>query len=82
MKRGAYEKDKKNHQELEPTFYTGLGKKIDLYKKSSETNKVEVQAKFRNNMARPRTKARIIARKTEILGLYLTLIGIDNFLSP
>ena len=82
VKRGAYEKDKKNHQELEPTFYTGLGKKIDLYKKSSETNKLEVQAKFKNNMAHPRTKARIISRKTEILGLYLTLIGIDNFLSP
>ncbi len=81
MERGAYQKDKKNNQELEPIFYVGLGKKIDLYKKSSESNKLEVQAKFRNNMAHPRTKARVISKKSEIRELYETLVEIDNFLS-
>ena len=80
--RGAYNKDKKNNQELEPIFYIGLRKKIKLYNKLFKNTKIAVNADFRNNMAHPRIKARVISRKSEIPGLYLTLIGIDNFLSP
>ena len=80
--RGAYEKDKKNNQELEPIFYIGLGKKIKLYNKLFKNTKIAVNADFRNNMAHPRTKARIITNKSEIPKLYMTLIEIDNFLSP
>ena len=79
--RSAYNRDKKNGQELEPILYLNLSHKIKLSNDFSETNKIEVKAKFRNNMAHPRTKARVISNKSEIGELYETLIGIDNFLS-
>ena len=78
----AYNTDKKNGQELKPIFYLNLSHKIQLSNDFTKTNKIEVDAHFRNNMAHPRSKPRVISRKSEIPGLYLTLIGIDNFLSP
>ena len=78
----AYNTDKKNGQELKPIFYLNLSHKIQLSNDFTKTNKIEVDAHFRNNMAHPRSKSRVISRKSEIPGLYLTLIGIDNFLSP
>ena len=36
---------------------------------------------FRNNMAHPKSKAKVINNKNEIPRLYKTLVGIDDFLS-
>ena len=79
--RAAYEKDKKNSQELEPIFYITLYKKIMFYNNLKGTNKINVKAKFRNNMAHPKSKAKVISNKTEITELYETIVGIDEFLS-
>ena len=79
--RGAYNEDKNNSQELAPIFYPSLHKKIMLYNSLPETNKIRANADFRNNIAHPKTKARVISKKSEISELYETLIEIDNFLS-
>ena len=78
----SYTIDKNNNQELEPIFYLSLSKKIDLYNKLDQTrDKIRVNAKFRNNMAHPKSKARVIPNKSEIPKLYKTIVEIDNFLS-
>ena len=79
--RKAYNEDKNNSQELAPIFYPSLHKKIMLYNSLPETNKIHATAYFRNNIAHPKTKARVISKKSEISELYETLIEIDNFLS-
>ena len=78
----SYKEDMKNDQELEPIFYLSLKDKIDLYNKLDQiTDKIEVNAKFRNNMAHPKSKAKVISNKLEIPKLYKTIVEIDKFLS-
>ena len=77
----AYIKDKKNNQELKPIFYLGLKRKIKLYNKLYKNNKINIEVMFRNNMAHPKSKAKVINNKNEIPRLYKTLVGIDDFLS-
>ena len=77
----SYTKDKNNNQELEPIFYLSLTKKICLYNQLNQTNKIKVNTKFRNNMAHPKSKARVIDNKSEIPKLYKTMDEIDKFLS-
>ncbi len=77
----SYNDDKKNNQELDPIFYLSLTKKINFYNTLNQTNKVHVNAKFRNNMAHPKIKAKVISNKSEIPKLYETLVEINNFIS-
>ncbi len=78
----SYKEDMKNDQELEPIFYLSLKDKIDLYNKLDQiTDKIGVNARFRDNMAHPKSKARIISNRSETPKLYKTIVGIDNFLS-
>lgn len=78
--KNSYNHDKNNNQDLDPIFYFNLSNKIKLYNKLPVTNIIKVDAKFRNNMAHPKTKARIIYKKSEIPLLFKNLEEIDKFL--
>ncbi len=82
MDKNIYYRDKKLNQDLEPIFYYSLSNKIKLYNDNNTENKLQIEdIKFRNNMAHPRSKPKVINNKSEIPQLLKSLEDIDKFLS-
>ncbi|HII82307.1 MAG TPA: hypothetical protein HA269_03335 [Ferroplasma sp.] len=84
-----YNNDKKNKVNLHPIYYISLGTKLELYKKEFK-NPVDPLCimqlptanltRFRNHIAHPGDKPKIIKQKRDIKDLFELLKSLDNWI--
>jgi hypothetical protein len=75
-----YTKDMIDNHDIDPIFYIGLSKKIQMHNTLCSGHKLKVTSKYRDRIAHPRSKPKIIYQKSEIPELLTVLNEINTFL--